>query len=56
MINSFDDPPPVCEICSATLTMHHDVAGRHLAVRLDCPEHGPQLMWAPFSDDRESSE
>jgi hypothetical protein len=30
-----------------------DRAGEHLAVRLDCLLHGPQLMWTPFGDDAE---
>lgn len=45
------DAPRECPECGAELTLHHDKAGQHLAIRLDCPNHGPQLMWAPFGDD-----
>lgn len=46
--------PPGCEVCGAVLTMAPDQAGNHVAVRLDCPEHGPQLMWTPFGDDEQT--
>lgn len=46
-----DDAPPTCDHCGAVLVMTPDQAGKHVAVRLDCPEHGPQLMWTPFGDD-----
>lgn len=40
-----------CELCDLELDLVPDTAGRHAAVRLDCPVHGPQLMWTPFGDD-----
>lgn len=46
--------PPVCARCDAVLVMTPGQAGKHVAVRLDCPEHGPQLMWTPFTDDKQS--
>lgn len=46
-----DDLPPRCDQCGAVLVMTPDQVGNHVAVRLDCPEHGLQLMWVPFGDD-----
>lgn len=46
-----EDDPPTCDYCGLPLEMIPDEAGVHLAVRLDCVVHGPQLMWTPFGDD-----
>lgn len=46
-----DDLRPTCDLCGAVLTMTPDQAGKHVAVRLDCLDHGPRLLWMPFSDD-----
>lgn len=45
---------PTCDHCGAVLSMVPDQAGKHVAVRLDCPEHGAQLMWVPFGDDEQA--
>lgn len=55
MFDFSDEPAPICDICGSVLTMTPDQAGTHVAVRLDCPEHGPQLMWTPFGDDEQTS-
>ncbi|MFD4420226.1 hypothetical protein ACFWN7_01830 [Agromyces sp. NPDC058484] len=46
-----DEAAPRCEMCEIPLELIPDTAGEHLAVRLDCIVHGPQLMWMPFGDD-----
>lgn len=45
-----------CDVCGRTLDMVPDQAGERVAVRLDCAEHGPQLMWVPFGDDAATPE
>ena len=49
-----NDLPSTCDQCGTVLTITPDQAGNQLAVRLDCPEHGPQLMWVPFGDDKQA--
>ncbi len=46
-----DDRPQHCDVCGRDLLVVPERAGRHLAVRLDCPAHGARLMWTPFGDD-----
>lgn len=54
-IDNDDDLEPTCALCGSALSMSPDQAGKHIAVRLDCPEHGAQLMWVPFGDDGDTS-
>lgn len=49
-----DYPRPSWEVSGAVLTMAPHQAGNHVAERLDCPEHGPQLMWTPFGGDEQT--
>ena len=54
MLDLDDYPPPGLRGLRPVLTMAPDQAGNHVAVSLDCPEHGPQLMWTPFGDDEQT--